>query len=115
MNLIKNGQDVSISGDGLVKVRMTCVIPMYREYSRRQGLKPLDKGTLLNYLQNSDAYSAAESRKSSHRFSGLTNPTSAVVFLQAEIEKLYGVDFREKSEVPENQQVAGVTPQGFAF
>lgn len=105
MDIIRNGQDVSISGDGLIKIRMTCVIPMYREYSRRQGLKPLDKGTLLNYLQNSDAYSASESKKSSHRFSGLTNPTSAVVFLQSEIEKIYGVDFKEKVEVPESQEI----------
>ncbi len=115
MDLIRNGQDVSITGDGLVKVRMTCVIPMYREYSRRQGLKPLDKGTLLNYLQNSDAYSAGESKKSSHRFSGLTNPTSAVVFLQAEIEKLYGVDFKEKTELPDSQSVSENSTSELAF
>ena len=100
--LISDGKDIHIN-QGFVKIRVVTVIPLYREYSRRQGIKPLDKGTLMNYMQNSQSYCKAESKQSSHRFPFLQNPTSAQVFLQKEISKLYGVEFSEISQDAENQ------------
>lgn len=100
--LIKNGKDILID-KGLVKIRTISIMPLYREYSRRQGIKPLDRGTLMNYLQNSSAYCEAESKQSSHRFPDLQNPTSAQVFLQNEVVKLYGVSFDESPQPVDNE------------
>lgn len=111
---INDGRDLHIF-EGLVKIRMIAVIPLYREYSRRQGNRPLDKGTLLNYLYNSDAYHEIESKKGSHRFPNLQNPTSCTVFLQADIQKLYGVDFAETIKPAENQTVMPDAPKDTPF
>jgi hypothetical protein len=100
---IKDGSDIHIH-EGLVKIRLVSVIPYYREYSRRQGLKPLDKGTLINYLTNSESYDERESKKTSHRFPLLHNPTSCVVFLQNQIQLLYGVNFNENTQPVDNQE-----------
>lgn len=99
---ITDGRDIHIF-EGLVKIRMVSVVPLYREYSRRQGMKALDKGTLTNYLYNSDAYNETESKKGSHRFPDLQNPTSCTVFLQGKIKQLYAVDFSENTKTAENQ------------
>jgi len=101
--LIKYGKDVYVNR-GLVMIRTISIIPLYREYSRRQGLKALDRGTLLNYMQNSSAYADGESKQASHRFPDLQNPTSAQVFLHAEFVKIYGIDFSEISQTPDSQQ-----------
>lgn len=101
--LIKDGKDIHISG-GFVKLRTVTIIPLYREYSRRQGVRSLDRGTLMNYLQNSPAYCETESKQSSHRFPDLQNPTSAQIFLHAELKKLYNIDFGEVSQNAEYQQ-----------
>lgn len=102
---ITDGRDIHVF-EGLVKIRMVSVVPLYREYSRRQGMKALDKGTLTNYLYNSDAYNETESKKSSHRFPVLQNPTSCIVFLQDKIQRLYGVDFAETIKATDNEAVA---------
>jgi hypothetical protein len=101
---IQEGRDIQFSNE-YVRIRMTAVLPLYRDYSRRQGLKPLDKGTLINYLQNSDAYDENESKKGSHKFSLLLSPTSATVFLHKRISQLYGVHLLENSKDADNQQV----------
>ena len=100
---IKDGKDILI-WKGFVKIRMISVIPLYREYSRRQGVKALDKGTLMNYIQNSDSYCEKESKQGSHRFPDIPNPTSATVFLHSEIKTLYGIDFHDILKEPENQE-----------
>jgi len=101
--LIKFGKDVYCNR-GFVMLRTITIIPLYREYSRRQGMKALDRGTLMNYMQNSPAYCENESKQASHRFPDLQNPTSAQVFLHAEFLKCYGIDFAEIAQSPENQQ-----------
>lgn len=106
---IKDGKDILI-WKGFVKIRMVSVIALYREYSRRQGMRTLDKGTLMNYFQNSDAYCEKESKQGSHRFPDIQNPTSATVFLQSEIKKLYGIDFSDILKETENQE--DTTPPG---
>lgn len=100
---IKDGKDILI-WNGFIKIRMVAVIPLYREFSRRQGTKALDKGTLLNYIANSDAYCEKETKQSSHRFPEIQNPTSATVFLQSEIRRLYCVDFSEILQQADSQQ-----------
>lgn len=99
---IIDGKDIHVSVD-TVKIRMVTVFPQYRDHSRRQGVRCLDKGTMANYLQNCPAYVENESKRSSHRFPKLNSPTSAVVFLRADIELLYNVRFNEMAEVSENQ------------
>lgn len=101
-SLISPEKDIHIS-KGMVKMRLVSIIGLYREYARRQGLRALDKGTLQNYLSQSEAYCENESKQSSHRFPGLQNPTSATVFLQTEIKRLYGVDFSDNMQDIDNQ------------
>lgn len=101
--LIRDGKDMYIKG-GSIMLRMVTIFPLYREYSRRQGIKAIDRGTLGNYLQNSPAYIEEESKKSSHRFPELQNPTNAVCFLQHKVEELYSVDFKAISQNTENQE-----------
>lgn len=106
---IQEGRDIGFQ-DEYVRIRMIAVLPLYRDYSRRQGLKPLDKGTLLNYLQNSEAYDEKESRKGGHRFKNLQSPTTATVFLHKQIYTLYGVGLLEISKEPENHTVTQPHP-----
>lgn len=113
-SLIKADQDIHIS-KGLVKIRLISVMGLYREYARRQSLRPLDKGTLQNYLQQSEAYCESESKQTSHRFPLLQNPTSCYVFLQHDIKKLYGVDFDENLQNADNQQQTAKTPEPDPF
>lgn len=112
--LIKDGRDVHIS-DGVVKIRMVSVFPLYREYARRQGSKPLDRGTLGNYMENSQAFMKKESKQGSHRFPLLQNPTNCIVFLQGEIAKLYGVNFSEMLQEADNQPVTAKTLPDLPF
>jgi hypothetical protein len=100
---IQEGKDIQIQ-DQYVRLRMVSVYPLYRSYSNQQRLKTLDKGTLINYLQNSEAYDEKESKKGSHRFSNLHGPTTAYVFLHHKILELFGVDLVSISKEPENQQ-----------
>jgi hypothetical protein len=81
-----------------VMIRLKEIIPFYRQHSKQQGLKPLDKGTLESYLEASEAYDDVESKKS-HRFKKLQNPTTARVFLQEEIIKLYGINLLEAIQI----------------
>lgn len=99
---IKDGTDIHIH-QGFIKVRLIKIVPLYREYSRRQGQKALDKGTLMNYIENSDAYSKTESKKANHRFPDLTNPTSCTVFLHTAVRDLYGIDFSQILQPADNQ------------
>ena len=112
--IISHGKDILIKG-GSIMIRMVTIFPMYREYSRRQGIKALDRGTLVNYLQNSPAFIEEESKQSSHRFPNLQNPTSAFCFLQPEVEKLYSVDFRPILQNAENQSGGPQIPQPDVF
>jgi hypothetical protein len=100
--LISPEKDILIS-KGHVKIRMVSIIGLYREHARKQGLRVIDRGTLMNYIQNSDAFCKDESKQASHRFPGLQNPTSAVVFLHSEIKRLYGVDITENLQDVDNQ------------
>lgn len=101
---IHDGIDLQIGG-GLLKLRLTRIIPLYRDYSRRQGQKFLDKGTLMSYLENSEAFSKEESAKGSHRFRNFDIPTSATVFYEDAVLKLYSVKFSDslKKEAPEEE------------
>lgn len=108
---IKDGTDIHIH-QGFLKVRLIKIIPLYREYSRRQGMKALDKGTLMNYIENSEAYSKTESKKANHRFPDLQNPTSCTIFLQSAVRDLYGIDFAQILQPAENQPE---TPEPDAF
>jgi hypothetical protein len=101
---IANEKDILIT-KGLVKIRMVSIIGLYREHARKQGLRVIDKGTLMNYIQNSEAYCKDESKQPSHRFPGLQNPTSCVVFLHAEIKRLYGVDISENIQDIDSQPI----------
>jgi hypothetical protein len=101
--MVEEGKDIQLQ-KGLVKIRMASIYPLYREHSKRQQMRCLDKGTLLNYLQSSAAYNESESKKSGHRFSGLLNPTTASVYLHSEILKMYGVNFSDLLQEPENQE-----------
>jgi hypothetical protein len=101
--LIDEGKEIQWS-NGMVKIRMGAVFPLYREYSKRQGMKCMDRGTLQNYMTNSEAYAEHESKKGSHRFAALQNPTSATCFLQAKVVALYGVDFGEIMQQTEIQE-----------
>lgn len=101
--LISTEKDIMIS-KGQVKLRLVSIMGLYREHARKQGLRPLDKGTLMNYIQTSEAYCKRESTQN-HRFPGLQNPTSAQVFLQADIKRLYSVDLSENLQDVEDQQV----------
>lgn len=112
--LIKDGKDIFIT-KGFVKIRTVTIIPLYREYSRRQGMKALDRGTLLNYMENSLAYCPDESKQSSHRFPDLPNPTSCQVFLQAELKKHYGVDFYEIPQSIDNESQTEKTNEDLPF
>lgn len=100
--LLKDGKDLHIQ-NGIVKLRLVTIFPLYREYSRRQGLRVLDRGTLTNYIENSQSYCAKESKQGSHRFPDLQNPTNAMVFLQHDLRKMYGVDFDEIAQHAANQ------------
>jgi energy-coupling factor transporter ATP-binding protein EcfA2 len=80
--------------DGLVMIRLATMFPLYRDYSRRQGQKALDKGTLVRYLKADGAFSEAESDKS-RRFEKLPNPTNAFVFLQPKMIKLHSMDLTD--------------------
>lgn len=107
--LIKYGKDVYVNS-GVVMIRTISIIPLYREYSKRQGMRALDRGTLMNYMQNSPAYLEKESKQTSHRFPDLQSPTSATVFLRPDFIKLYGIDFAEISQDIENQQQTPEAP-----
>lgn len=87
---------IMFRGD-FVMIRLKEVMPFYRQHSKLQGQKALDKGTLESYLEASEAYLEDESKKS-HRFKKLQNPTTARVFLQKEIIKLYGINLLEAIE-----------------
>lgn len=100
---IEHEKDLYIC-QGLIKIRPVTIIPLYREYSTRQRLKPLDRGTLTNYLTNSPAYCEKETKQGSHRFPLLQSPTNAMVFLQTSVKDLYGIDFNEILQDVENQQ-----------
>ena len=106
---IKDGTDIHLY-QGLLKVRLVKIIPLYREYSRRQGNKSLDKGTLINYIENSEAYLLDESKKPNHRFPDLQNPTSCRVFLQASVRDIYGIDFAQILQGADSQAQASDPP-----
>ncbi len=75
----------------ILYIRLSKVIPKYKEFFRKQnGYSGLDKGTLLNYLEHSDAFIG---KKKSHRF-GKTNNSSCLLFhysnLSIELQKSGG-------------------------
>ena len=112
--LIEEGRAIQFKGD-MILIRMVEIFPLYRDYMRRQNLKPIDKGTLNSYLTASEAYEEHESTKGSHRFTFLQNPTSAMVFLHPKIQDLYSLDLHEAAPIRnkdlqevENQTVANV-------
>ena len=102
--LLKHGEAIQVTDD-FVKVRMGVVYPLYREAAQRQRSKVIDRGTLQNYLESSPAYCEKETKKPSHRFSGLQSPTTCQVYLHKTIKDLHGLDFMETIQEPENQQV----------
>jgi len=112
--LINDGKDLHVL-NGIVKIRLVTIFPLYREFSRRQGLRVLDRGTLTNYIENSAAYCVKESKQGSHRFPNLQNPTNCMVFLQHDLLKLYGVDFDEITQTAVNQSNEFQTPEKDAF
>lgn len=108
--LINDGVDIQVNGE-LLKIRTNNIMPLYREYSRRQGGRALDKGTLINYLSNCSGYDKKESQRSAHRFKNIRSPTSCQVFLHKDIKKYYGVDFLEIIESDDFQEVTENTPE----
>lgn len=99
--LISHEEDIHIK-NGFVYFRMVTIYPLYREYSTRQRNRVLDKGTLMSYFTNSEAYSKPESDKA-HRFPKLQSATSCSAFLQDGLRKLYGVDFSDFLHDADNQ------------
>lgn len=94
IKLIVDGEDVQVT-ESYVKIRMSKIIPLYREHGKRQGMRVLESGTLKNYMENSDAYLKGESEKSAHRFKRLQVPTRCKVFDYTSLKTIYGVDFKE--------------------
>lgn len=90
----QTSDDKVIYTGGLVMIRLATIFPLYRDYSRRQGQKALDKGTLIRYFRADGAFAEVESDKS-HRFEKLANPTNCFVFLQMEMVKLHGIDLSD--------------------
>ncbi len=95
---IRNGRDIMIT-DEHVKIRMQVVYPLYREAAQKQKQKAIEKGTLQNYLESSPAYVESLSKRSSHRFPDLPNPTNCLIFLQKTISSLHGIDFTETVKI----------------
>jgi len=114
-NSLISGEKDIIMTKGLLKIRMVSIIGLYREHARRQGMRPMDRGTLMNYIQNSEAYRKEESKQSSHRFPGLHSPTSCTVFLHSEIKRLYGVDFGDNLQNVEDQEQTPNSPPPDVF
>ena len=102
--LIEDGRDIMVK-DGYLKIRLVTIIGLYREHSRKQGLRVLDRGTLVNYLQNSPAYEESETKRSSHRFPKLDSPTSALVFHTVDLEKQYSLDFKAILQNTDNEAI----------
>ena len=101
---IVEGTDIMIASD-YVKIRLVTIFPLYRQYSRTQNMKALDKGTLTNYLKTSVSYCEKLSEKGSHRFTNINSPTNSLVFRHDEICRHYKLDFMELSLNADNQQV----------
>lgn len=101
--LVEDGRDIMVK-DGFIKIRLVTIIGLYREHSRKQGLRTLDRGTLVNYLQNSSAYCEEESKRGSHRFPKVDSPTSAMVFHTFDVKEFYGVDFKAILQSADNEQ-----------
>ncbi len=101
--LIEDGRDIMVK-DGFIKMRLVSIIGLYREHSRKQGLRTLDRGTLTNYLTNASAYAEEESKRSSHRFPKLDSPTSAMVFHTFDVREFYGVDFKSILQNVDNEE-----------
>lgn len=80
--------------DEYVYIRIKQIIPYYRQHSRTQGVKALDKGTLESYIEQSAAYDPDRS-KLTHRFRHLPNATTARCFFYNKIKEEYGVDLKE--------------------
>jgi hypothetical protein len=106
---ITEGVDIQFA-EGFVKLRLVSIFPLYRQFSRMQGIKALDKGTLVNYIHSSIAYSEIESKKSAHRFSGMNSPTTALVFQHEDICRHYGINLKEISQNVDNQEVNNNSP-----
>jgi hypothetical protein len=106
-------QDVHVT-ELHVKVRLVKAYPLYRDFSRRQGLKAIDKGSLTNYLQNLKCYEYEASRRS-HRFPNTTNPTNALVFLHKDLEAEFGIGFQINDQDADSQHLNDNTnsPQPF--
>jgi hypothetical protein len=102
--LIEDGRDIMVK-DGFIKIRLVTIIGLYREHSRKQGLRTLDRGTLVNYLQNSSAFVEDESKRSSHRFPKVDSPTSAYVFHTYDVQQFYGVDFQAILQNTDNEPI----------
>ena len=111
---VEYGVDIHLHR-GMMKIRMVRVFSLYREHSRRQGIKVLDRGTLGNYMKNSPAYLEKESNQSAHRFPKLQSPTNCMVFLHQEIVKLYSTDFSMLIQDAESQDINSKTDEQDPF
>jgi hypothetical protein len=102
-NNIIHDEDAIMFRADFVYIRLKEIMPFYRQHSKQQGLKALDKGTLESYLEASEAYDEDESKRS-HRFKKIQNPTTARVFLQSQLTKLYSIDLKEA--ISKNREAA---------
>jgi DNA primase len=101
---IHHGIDVQVTPTHL-RMRLPKIIGKYRDHGKRQGLRVLDQGTLMNYLEACEAFNRKESEKSALRFSKLHNPMRCKVFNLAELSSEFDIDFKE-SQTPEELQMA---------
>lgn len=103
--VIQNDTDLKIA-EGCVFIRLGNIYGHYREYSRRQGMKPLDKGTLMRYFQQSKAFEkdltyGPDGAMRVHRFTNVASPTTAFVFDAHALKSHYNVDLAEVAEKTE--------------
>jgi hypothetical protein len=112
--LIEDGRDIMVK-EGYIKMRLVSIIGLYREHSRRQGLRNLDRGTLTNYLTNASAFCEEESKRSSHRFPKLDSPTNAMVFHTFDVREHYGVDLAAILQTVDTEPVDEKTPPHNSF
>jgi len=94
----QKGDEKPIYNAGWVCIRLKYIYPLYRERLVRQNMKPLDSGTLEQYLKASAAWDLKESAKS-QRFKLAGNPTNALCFSQKELVRNYDVDLTEHAPI----------------
>lgn len=105
------GKDIQIR-DRTLYLRLASIYGLYRDSARKQGVKPLDKGTLVRYFEQSKAFDREltydnTGKMRNIRFEGLVHPTNSYAFSYSILQDLYGVDIwanvTHQKEASENE------------